>query len=489
MRRVFYVVMAMVVGFIGAGCRVGSEYHPPSTKIPDRFHESSSLLPGELGGAGVDLKAWWRGFKDSELDERMSRVLEANHDIQLAGGRLKEAWASTRMARAPLFPIIDLGGEMGRSRLSENSLNGRQVKRAGEALENDFFGSGISVGWEIDVFGAVRRASEAARADFESIRELRRNVMVLVLAETGLAHVDFHSAKRLAQVARDHTKVQEETLAIVEDRLRSGLGSDFDVARARALWHSTRARVPAFEQQAQQAWHRLAMLEGKGAGQLTMSSDSRMERWNLYPVVPPGLPSALLERRPDIRRAERELAAASARAGRARSELFPRFFLTGAAGLQSVEAGDFFDGGSRYWSMGPSVRWPIFNAGRLRREVEVQDARHEQALIRYEQAVFKALEEVESGLVALGQEGEKNEALRRAEEESARAVKLALDRHRAGVASFLEVLDVQRSHLEAKAGLIESDHQMARNLIRFYKALGGGWDPVPTTTIHESSRR
>jgi outer membrane protein, multidrug efflux system len=194
------------------------------------------------------------------------------------------------------------------------------------------------------------------------------------------------------------------------------------------------------------------------------------------PHVPIGLVSDLVRQRPDIRRAERDLAAATARIGVATADLFPKFYLTAAAGLQSVEATDFFDGGSRFWSIGPSVRWPIFNGGRIRQNIRVQNARQEQALLRYEQTVLTSLEEVENALVAFGREQERHRALTETAEASRRAASLANDRYRGGLVDFLDVLEAERSLLGAQDNVVQSERRLGQNLVRLYKSLGGGWE-------------
>jgi len=288
----------------------------------------------------------------------------------------------------------------------------------------------------------------------------------------------------LSKLARDHARVHESTLALASDRRRAGVGTELDEARAQAQWHSTQARIPELEEQARRAWHRLAVLEGRPASATEPSEPLSPTLAQTELRVPIGLPSELLQRRPDVRKAERELAAATARAGLARTEWFPRFYLTGAAGLESVEASDFLDGGSRFWSLGPSIRWPILHAGRIRRHVEIQDARRGQAWIRYEQAIAKALEDVETALVGFGREQERNHMLREAGKAAALASRLASDRYEAGVTGFQDVLEAQRVDLEAQAGVVESDQTLAKHLIRLYKALGGGWSPVSTAASH-----
>jgi NodT family efflux transporter outer membrane factor (OMF) lipoprotein len=226
----------------------------------------------------------------------------------------------------------------------------------------------------------------------------------------------------------------------------------------------------------QRAIHRLSVLLGKNPAELETRLVSDAALPVATPRVPLGLPSDLLRQRPDIRRSERQMAAANARIGVAKAELLPKFYLTGAAGLQSIEASDFFDAGSRYWSLGPTIRWPIFNAGRLRQNVQVQNARQEQSLIRYEQIVLIAFEEVENALVSFGKEQERFQALQESETASRRSVVIARDRYQSGMADYLNVLEAERSLLAVQENLVRSERLLGQNMVRLYKALGGGWD-------------
>ena len=266
-------------------------------------------------------------------------------------------------------------------------------------------------------------------------------------------------------------------MALTRDRFKAGLASELDTARAEAQAANTASLIPLLEQDIQRSIHRLSILIGKEPAELESQLVAVAPIPRGVPGIPVGLPSDLLRRRPDVRQAEREVAAATARIGVATADLFPRFFLTGAAGLQSLNASDFFDAGSRFWSIGPSVRWPIFTAGRIRQNIRVQNARQEQAAIRYEQTVLTSLEEVENALVACGKEQEHHQALVESESANLRAVELADQRYRSGLEDFLNVLETQRTLLAVQDGLARSERTEGQNLVRLYKALGGGWEP------------
>lgn len=457
-----------------AGCKVGPDHRTPQSTLPAGY-ASTDAGPTLSNTPPVDLSQWWSVFNDAQLSALMQTATASNLDVRIAAARVREARAQRGLSRSALWPQVNAGGSYSRSRLSENSLNGQQLQQAGKPLENDLFDAGLDMSWEIDVFGGARRAVEAAQAELESSVESGRDALVTVLAEIGFNYLDLRGAEKRLSVARDNLKAQEQTLALTRDRFQAGLASELDTARSQAQVAATRAQIPPLEETRQRSIHRLAVLLGKSPGDLKSVLSAAAAIPSGTPRVPVGLPSDLLRQRPDLRRAERQLASATARIGVAKGEWFPKFYLTGAAGLQSIDAGDFLDGGSRFWSIGPSLRWPIFNAGRIRQNEKVQTARQEQAMLQYEKAVLTALEEVENALVGFGREQEHLQALTESEQASRRAVTLATDRYRGGLVSFLDVLEAERTLLAAQDGVVQSERQLGQNLVRLYKALGGGW--------------
>lgn len=473
------LVLPAVALVLIAGCKVGPDHRAPQSTLPIGYANSPAGATSS-NTAPVDLAQWWRVFDDAQLSVLMQTATASNLDVRIAAARVREARAQRGLSRSALWPQVNAGGSYSRSRLSENSLNGQQLQQAGKSLENDLFDAGLDMSWEIDVFGGARRAVEAAQAELESSVESGRDALVTVLAEVGFNYLDLRGAEKRLSVARENLKAQEQTLALTRDRFQAGLASELDTARSQAQVAATRAQIAPLEETRQRAIHRLAVLLGKTPEELdsVLSPDAAIP--SATPHVPIGLPSDLLRQRPDLRRAERQLASATARIGVAKGEWFPKFYLTGAAGLQSIDAGDFFDGGSRFWTIGPSLRWPIFNAGRIRQNVNVQSARQEQALLQYEKAVLIALEEVENSLVGFGREQEHLQALTESEQASRRAMTLATDRYRGGLVSFLDVLEAERTLLSAQDGVVQSERQLGQNLVRLYKSLGGGWN-VPDT--------
>ncbi|MCD6050992.1 MAG: NodT protein [Verrucomicrobia bacterium] len=464
--------LALGIGLI-TGCQVGPDYKGPASAAPVGYHHAETVSTNAPTG---QLATWWTVFNDETLNWLATEAIKSNHDLRLAKAQVLEARALRGVARAGLFPEVNGGADYVRSRSSKISTAGQMAKAGGQPLENDFFNVGPDISWEIDVFGGKKRGVEAAHAELEAAEESRRGVLVTVLAEVGLNYLDLRGAQKQLAVARENLRTQKETLALAQDRHKAGLTSELDATRASAQVADTRSQIPPLETEMQRAIHRLSVLLGKNPAELETRLVSEAALPVAAPRVPLGLPSDLLRQRPDIRRAERETAAATARIGVAKAELFPKFYLTGAAGLQSIEATDFFDAGSRYWSLGPSIRWPIFNAGRLRQNVQVQNARQEQSLIRYEQIVLIAFEEVENALVSFGKEQDRFQALQESETASRRSVVIARDRYQSGMADYLNVLEAERSLLAAQENLVRSERSLGQNMVRLYKALGGGWD-------------
>jgi NodT family efflux transporter outer membrane factor (OMF) lipoprotein len=454
------------------GCKVGPNYVPPQVTVPQAYSEQ---IVAVTNPPSQSLSQWWRVFHDPQLDKLVQQAMVANNDVRLAQARVREARAQAGVARSFLFPSVNASGDYSRQRLSQNTPTGLLAGAAAQPLEQNFFNAALDMNWEIDVFGGNRRGLEASKADLMASEESSRGALITVVADVGLNYLDLRGLQKQLAVAKDNLRLQEQTLALTRDRFRAGLASELDTTRAQAQAANTRSQIPLLEQDIQRSIHRLGILIGKDPAELESQLAPPAPIPPAVPGIPVGLPSDLLRRRPDIREAERGLAAATARIGVATADLFPRFFLTGAAGLQSLYASDFFDAGSRFWSLGPSVRWPIFTAGRIRQNIKVQNARQEQALIKYEQTVLTSLEEVENALVACGKEQEHYQALTESETSNRRAVDLADERYRSGLVDFLNVLETQRSLLAAQDEVAQSERTMDQNLVRLYKALGGGW--------------
>jgi NodT family efflux transporter outer membrane factor (OMF) lipoprotein len=468
-----------VLALLTAGCTVGPDYRRSDTPVPAMWSEARY---DGIDTRPADLARWWEEFNDPALTRLVLRAAGSNLDLRLAEGRIREARALRRVAESGAWPSVDVSGTYSRSRTSENAIapssqgSGDSPFFRGSNNGQDLFRSGFDSSWEIDVFGGVRRSVESADATVEASIEDRRDILVTLLGDIATNYIDLRGFQRRLAVAQNNLTAQQESLEITRVRFQAGLANYLQVSQAEAQVNTTAAEIPALEALSKQAAHRLDVLLGIQPGVLSaeLSTDAPI------PALPPqahvGLPSELLRRRPDIRRAERQLAAANAEVGVATADLYPKFSLSGVFGVTSISASDWFSAPSRFWSIGPTIRWPVFDAGRIRANIEVRNARQEQALTQYEKTVLTAFEDVENALVSYAKEQLRYRSLMDAVVANRRALALADELYKNGLVDFLNVLDSQRSLYAAEDDLTRSEATMATNLVALYKALGGGWE-------------
>jgi NodT family efflux transporter outer membrane factor (OMF) lipoprotein len=463
-------LILLLLAALLAGCTVGPDYHPPKTAPPAEW-----VSPPDSGETNLPVAdtLWWKSFHDPELDSLVVRAAESNLNLRAAVARVREARAAARMVSAGYGPTINADGSYARERYS---ANGFPPFPPGVPLDADIYQAGFDAAWELDVFGGTRRASEAARAELAATEFGRRNLWITIAAEVARNYVAARAFQRRLVVAEANIKAQEEILALTRDRFAKGLTGGLDVEQADALLAGTRSQTPVFETGFRDSVYQLALLLGQPPGALLEELTNAAPIPAASPAVPVGLPSDLLRRRPDVQQAERELAAATARVGAAASDLYPKFSLTGDVGLQSISAGDWFSAGSRFWTAGPAVQWRIFDAGRIRSNIRVQNARVDQALAAYEQALLSAFTDVETALTAYAREQTRRQSLDHAAQANANAVVLVRDLYQHGLSDFLPVLESQRSLFQSQDAQIESARAVASDLIALYKALGGGWE-------------
>jgi len=449
---------------LAAGCAVGPDYERPKTETPAAWGEQADT-------ASADLSRWWTVFNDEALNTLVERAVKSNHDLRIAVGRVNEARAQLGVVLGALYPEVNAGASHFHNRISPNA----QPFPVTEVYQSHYR-AGFDASWEIDLFGGVQRGYEAATADYESWIENRRSVMVVLLGDVAKSYVDLRGYQLLVSILRQNIDSARETVEITKARLAAGVATSLDVSRAEALRATAEAALPNVEAALKQSIHRLSVLVGTAPE--TLSAELLPPR--PIPSAPPrvivGLPSELLLRRPDVRQAERRLATATAAVGVATAELYPKISLTGAFGLDSLGSADFLKWESRAWSLGPSIRWPIFSGGRIRAQIAVQDAQQEQALAFYEKSVLVALEDVENTLVAYLRSGDRRRHLEDAVAENRKAVALADDLYKKGLTSFIDVLDAQRALYATQTELGRSVAEVTLNLVALYKALGGGWE-------------
>jgi NodT family efflux transporter outer membrane factor (OMF) lipoprotein len=475
-RSQFFLAGAALALVVFQGCAVGPNYQQPKTTVPAQW--SSPMAGGETN-LEPSIASWWKSFNDPQLDSLVERAVNSNQDLRIAGARVREARALYRIASSQLWPTVDAGGSYARQNQSKNQpVLGSLPMPSGIPFENNVYQAGFDASWEIDVFGGNRRAVEAGKAEVAAAEFGRRNVLVTLLGEVARNYVELRGCQRRLEIANKNLKTQEEALALTQDRFKSGLTSDLDVQQAATLLANTRAVIPILETGIQGYIHRLGVLLGQPPEALLAELSAPAPIPSAPPMVPVGLPSELLRRRPDIQQAERQLAASTARIGVATADLFPKFSLTGVAGYESTSASDWFSGGSKFWSLGPTVQWRIFDAGRIRANIRVQNARQEQVLAAYEETVLMSFEDVENSLVAYAKEQIRRRSLEDAVTSSRDSLHLANQLYSNGLASFINVLDAERSLYQAEDALVQSDKAVTQNLISLYKALGGGWEKL-----------
>ncbi len=461
-----------------AGCSVGPDYHAPARTMPADWVEGQ--------GAGIDsqpedLAHWWSVFNDPLLNSLIDRAVKANLDLQIAATRVREARAALAGVEAGAWPTVDVSSSYSRNRASENAVGLSSqgavgAPRPGADLEQSFYQTGCDAAWEIDVFGGTRRRIEAAVASLDAAIEDQRAVLVSLIGEVARNYIALRGLQRRLALAEANLQVQQETARLNKIRFDVGLASELEVAQAEGQALSTAAQIPVLESAAKQTRFSLDLLLGGDPGMLRDELSAEAPIPALPPAAHVGLPTELLRRRPDIRRSERQLAAATAQVGAATAALYPRFSLTGAFGLQSISASDWFTSGSRFWSIGPTISWPVFDAGRIRADLEIRNAQQAQALRIYEKSVLTGLADVESALVNYRNEQSRYRSLLGAVAANQRALDIANEQYLHGLIGFLNVLDGERTLFASQDNLALSEANMASNLVALYKALGGGWD-------------
>jgi len=449
-----------------AGCAVGPDYQTPEIE-PVEFIAADA--------AGVTTRPfeaeWWSQFGDPVLDDLVARALAGDLDLRIAAARLDEARALLGAARRERWP-----GAV--AEVSQTESHAQQPGFSDERVEIERYDAGFSTLWEIDLFGRVRRGVEAAAAETDAAESYLRDAQVLVAAEVARNYLELRGAQKRLAVARENLDYQRESYELTQVRLELGRGSQLDVSSAAARLAATEATIPPLVAAEAAAANRLAVLVGSRPGSLT-------EELAPQPIQPRlttlaiGQPEDLLRRRPDIRAAERELAAATARIGVARADLFPRLGLSGFIGFIAGDSGDLGESVSRAWTVTPALSWNGFGSG-VRARVAVEEARTDAALAAYEGTVLRALEETENAFVNYGQQRERLSAVMQQTAASRDAAELARVQYREGALDFLRVLDAERSLLQAEDALASAETGLNTAVVLIYKALGGGWEAVAT---------
>ncbi len=457
----------LLCAIVGGACHtVGPDYAPPRPALPPSW--SSPAPAGE-----ADLDRWWSVFGDPELEAWIERARGANPALAGALAHLHEARALRHGSRASRRPEVDVDASATRRRRSSQAFSGGPFT---QSLRADLYDLGFDARWELDLFGGLRRGVEAADADLAAAEEELRDVLVSISGDVAREYVELCGRSRELGIVQETLASIEELRSIVQERVDSGLSSELDLSRVVALLAENRARVPELEAEIQNHGHALAVLAGAAPETIPAARAAPAAIPAARALPSAGVPAELLRRRPDLRRAERELAAATARIGIATADLYPRLSLTGSYGWLGTRGEQIFESSSQQGSIGPSLHWPLFDAGRVRARIAAEEARTEQALARFQGTVLDAMREVEDSLASLSAQTERRASLEQAVAAQERALELASALHSAGLADFLTVIDVERELLAAREELARSETEHSVQVIALCKALGGGWD-------------
>jgi NodT family efflux transporter outer membrane factor (OMF) lipoprotein len=484
--RLSPVALVLILVFSSGCMMVGPDYKQPKEQMPAKWVEENSK--GVSTQTPMEVKQWWTLFNDPVLNSLIEEAETANKDLKIAYARIREARAQRTISASALFPSVNTKELYGRNRLSSDAAPPSvppgflpPTPGTGGTFTNswDLFQGGFDASWELDLFGGVRRSVEAATANVSASEEDYRDTLVTLLSEVAVNYLTVRGTQLRLDIANKNIEAQRQTLELTQVRFAAGLSSDLDVSQAKAQLATTESLVPSLETTLKQSMYQLATLLGQNPDYLVdrLSKDEPIP--GIPPEVPVGIPSELLRRRPDVRRAERQLAAATAQIGVATADLFPHIDLTGNIGQASMSVGGFARSANSFWSLGPTLRWNLFNAGATRANIEVQKARTEEALQTYEKTVLTALQDVESALVAYSREQNRRGSLVTAVDSNQRAFDISSELYARGLADFLRVLDSQRSLYVTQDQLALSDQQVSSNLVALYKALGGGWETTP----------
>jgi multidrug efflux system outer membrane protein len=463
------------------GCMtVGPDYERPGIDTPASFRYE------EKEARDFANTAWWEQLNDPVLNGLVLTALEQNKDLLIATARIEEFFGRYFSTRGGQFPAAGGSADVFREQLSEEG----GLPSSFPGLDNPYsqYEAFLSGSWEIDFWGKLRRATEASRADLLATEEARRTVVLTLVSAVAAAYVDIRALDKQLDITRRTAESRRETLALFQMRFDKGIISEIDLRQAESEYEDAMARIPEIERAIGQTENALSILLGRNPGPIArgLTIDDL-----ILPSVPAGVPSDLLERRPDIRQAEQALIAANARIGVAKSLYFPTISLTGALGTVSTDLSNLFSGSATAWNFGVPLTMPLFTAGRIGGEVKAAEAAQQQAVYGYQQVIQNAFREVDDALIDRSKTGQRLEALARQLKALQSYARLARLRYDEGYASFLEVLDADRSLFNVELSYTAGQNTLFRSLIDIYKSMGGGWvtmaaDGMPAQPVMEA---
>lgn len=456
---------------------VGRDYQSPEIVLPDTWHQS---LSSDLRSHSSSLQSWWVKFNDPTLNKLIALSSQANPDAKIALERVIQAQEGRTISRSGLAPSVDVGGAYNSASQSENSTPYSSV--GGQNYKN--WSTGATASWELDFFGGVRRAIESSDATAEAIEEAYRDTLVTLYAEVAYSYIEVRTYEERIRQANNNIKNQQDSVNLTRERFKAGLSPELDVSQAETNLANSKAFVPQLRAERAKSLNRLATLLGQYAGE----GESLVKNTKGIPIPSSktgiGLPTNLLRSRPDIRRAERELAAQTALIGVTEADLYPRFALAGDFAFTSANTSNLFDGSSGGYSFGPTFKWNVFSAGRIRSQVRIEESRTKQALYAYEQAVLHGVEDVETSLSSAFYERDRLSALNDAVKSATKTVSLVKTNYKEGLVDFQNVLDAERTIFNSQDTAATSKGVLSAAYVSLFKSLGGGTE-MPEVAIQK----
>lgn len=466
MRRIEWTGRAAAVSALAllSGCLLGPDYKRPELATPEQYRYTPPR--SEISPSAADT-AWWKQFGDPQLDALIDEALANNLDVVAAAARVDQFYGALGITRSALFPQVGADVNGSRNRASTQTAAGAPLTNPYNAVQASLLAS-----WELDLFGRTRRLTEAATAQLRGSEAFRRGTVLSLVAAVTSGYVNLRDLDRQVEVARDTVKLRLDSLTLFEKRFKGGVVSELELSQARSEYATALRTLPTLEQSAAQQENALSVLIGRNPGPIARG---RPIDQLAMPPVPAGLPSELIERRPDLVAAEQSLIAANARIGAAKAAYFPSISLTGAFGGASRSLSDLSNGSARIWSYGLDISVPIFTAGAIAGQVESAEAAQRESLAQYRKAVQTGFQETEDALVGVGKTQLAREAARQQTDALANYARLARKRYDGGYSSYLEVLDAERSLFNAQLDLAQSQANVLLQAAALYKAMGGGW--------------
>ncbi len=466
--RHFNKYSIFILCVIAGGCAVGPDYERPAVELPDAWSAYTASGTSDAN----ELTGWWEQFNDPVLDELMILAWQNSPTLEQAYFRVLESKARRDQAAGVYWPDADGTGSYRRSRTSENSYEG-QFAPSSDAFNT--YSVGVEAAWEIDLFGRISRSVESAQYQFEANIEDYRGVLVALYSEVARNYVDVRTAQARIDFAHKNLSIQRETLELTESRYDAGIAPRLDVEQAKTNLANTESEIPMLRKAEAAGIHRLAALTGRYPSTLGIDLKSSGAIPSISVALPDAIPGDVLRQRPDVRKAERLLAAQVAQIGYAKADLYPQLTLTGTFHLTAQDFGDLGKWSSRGYGFGPAFRWNLFDGDRVRNQVRIEEFRTLAAYRAYEQAIFEAVEDIENAGAFTVQDQRRLEALERSTESAAKSVELVETLYRNGLTDFQNVLDSQRTLFVQQDNLAAARGQIALDWIGIYSALGGGW--------------